>query len=34
VWNFETKLVAVLLAAAAVAFALAFVSDLLWPVRQ
>jgi hypothetical protein len=31
--SFEAKLFAVLLAAIALAFALAFVSDLLWPVK-
>jgi hypothetical protein len=34
VWNFETKLIAVLLAAMFAAFALAFASDMMWPVRQ
>jgi hypothetical protein len=33
VWDFETKFVAVLLLVIVVAFALAFASNMLWPVR-
>jgi hypothetical protein len=33
VWDFETKFIAVLLAAIVVSMALAFATDMLWPAR-